>query len=230
MWAQSATDASTEFRVLLPNNSKGLREGTARRVTESDEAAQRHCMEKAEASARLQLFNDRLLLHIASKLRAFHYPALRCEDEWEQRTRSAFEVAEGANVEIARRLYSAFSDHWMPHDILRPLHEDWRRYFAKWKKLDPSAVPSSLLSSFFAGILVDETLSEDDAIGISSGVINSCLEVANDEADDAVDAVPYHTFVHLVQTIALQLFAPKHPYVATHLLSVVLQERVHRIH
>ena len=60
--------------------------------------------------------------------------------------------------------------------------------------------------------------------------MEECLEVTNDGEDDAVDAVPYYTFVRLVQTLSGVLFAPKHPYIALHLLCVVLSDRSHRIH
>ena len=116
----------------------------------------------------------------------------------------------------------------MPDDWLREIHDEWKLFYSEWKR--PHVVASSLLSSLFCSVLVDDTLDEEGQLRLSKALVYACLEVTNDVETDAADACPYHTFVLLVKNIAVMLFAPKHPYVATHLLSVVLLDRIHRAH
>jgi hypothetical protein len=260
-----------QFKVIQPGSSIAvgvkLRERTSAVLVQSDEAHARHRLQTEEASHRLQLCNA-LLLIVSGKLKrvttqASHRGSDRVagggatsgseggpqlqgsKDSWDYQTSQVFEEKIKESQAMAARQYSPFSTNWMPHDVLRRLHGDWKGFYNKWRTRYGSRwghegtrpgepryadTASSLLASFFCGILVDSTQTPEDAANISRVIMEECLEVTNDGEEDASDAVPYYTMVRLVQTLSGILFSGRHPYVAMHLLCAILSDRMHRVH
>jgi hypothetical protein len=215
-----------EYLVVDPKVGS-LRNDTARRVLAMDEHAARCRVDADEVTQRIALMTQHVVF-AARALQAVTAPKRRPDREWEARTLDAFEVAESEQVRAACKEYTPTGTAWMPHETLRQIYDEWKLFYAKWKR--PHATASSLLSSLFCSVLVDDSIDEAAQVRLSKELVYACLEVTNDVEADAADACPYHTFVLLVKNIAELLFAPKHPYVATHLLAVVLLDRIHRAH
>ena len=223
MWQ---TSRRSEYFVVIPEVGD-LRFRTSRRLVIDDESQSRHTVELDEVSHWLGLANHHGVL-MKRALVANHLTTNQPKDPWERRTLRAFEIAETEQIKSACMEYSPCGTDWMPHDILRRLFGDWRQYYTRWKR--PHVAASALLSSFFCSMLIDDALRRSHQVELSREIVQACLEVTNDSEDSVAEACSYTAFTLLVKNISVVLFAPKHPYVTTHLLSVVLDERAHRAH
>ena len=223
MW-QPKPSGTTEFLVVIPEVG-GLRSRSARRLVEDDESQRRRDVEADEASHRSALCGHHVTV-MQRALQAQHTRNYAPTDQWERKTLRAFEIAENEQLTAACSEYTATGTLWMPHDVLRTIYGEWRHYYNRWKK--PHVMASSLLASFFCSMLIDDTLTTPQQIDLSREIVNATLEITNDAEDTAAEAVTYNAFVLLVKNLSTVLFAPKHPYVTTHLLAVVLDERIHR--
>jgi hypothetical protein len=215
-----------EFYAVIPEVGD-LRSRTALRLMYDDETQSRTLIEEDEVNHRQAIASHHVHL-VTKQWLAIHGPKFLPRDAWERKTFRAFEVAESEQIREACSEYSPYNVDWMPHDMLRKLFNEWRRYYARWKR--PYVMASALLSSFFCSMLIDDTLSPEHQIDLSREIVQGCLEITNDAEEDVGEVVSYTALCLLVKNLSAVLFAPKHPYVTTHLLAVILDERTHRAH
>jgi hypothetical protein len=225
MWQQQS-EHRREFLVVIPEVGD-LRNRTARRLVDDDESQSRSALCIDESSHRKALYEHHGTV-MKRVLTTLHSEGFHPRDGWERNTLRAFEIAESDQIKAACSEYTPCGTAWMPHDLIRKLYTEWRAYYTRWKR--PHVMSSSLLASFFCAMLIDDTLTPDQQIDLSREIVQSALEVTNDAEDNGAEACTYTAFALLIKNLSVVLFAPKHPYVTTHLLAVVLDERVHRAH
>ena len=220
------TTKQRDYLVVIPEVGR-MRQRTAARLLVSDEDVARRALEDEEVALRIALMNH-LVATAQQAAREAVRPTVVDDTAWAQQADREMRLVESEQVKEACREYTPYGTQWMPHDTLRQLYAEWRAYYERWKR--PHVSASSLLSSMFCSVLVDATQPEAHQIHLSREILHACLEVTNDCEIDATDALSYNGFTLLVKNLGTLLFAPKHPYVATHLIAVVLHDRIHRAH
>ena len=220
------TTKHRDYLVVIPEAGR-LRQRTAVRLLAADEEQARRGVAEEEVAARIALMNHAVAA-AQQAVRDVHRPKFSADDAWARAADAEMRMVESEQVRDACKEYTPYGVQWMPHDILRRLFGEWRAYYARWKR--PHTTASSLLSSMFCSVLVDGTQPEEHQMHLAREILHACLEVTNDCEIDAADACSYNAFILLVKNLGALLFAPKHPYVATHLIAVVLEDRIHRAH
>lgn len=155
---------------------------------------------------------------------------------WKEETRQGFTRAVAAQRAALATHFSETHLEWFPHHEARMLYEEWKIFFCKWKQRQSAsrgAVASSLLSSFFCTILLDEHMpSEDVSIEIARLIMEETVQVTVDDPQlrDPEEACTYAAFCHLAKNIALGLFPSMEAVDGVQTFITVVAERVHRIH
>ena len=155
---------------------------------------------------------------------------------WGEETRQGFARVMAAQRSALTKQFSETHLEWYPHHAARTLYEEWKAFFLKWKErrsASRGAVASSLLSSFFCTILLDEEFpNEDIAIEISRLIMEETMQVTVDDPAlrDPEEACTYAAFCHLTKNIASGLFPSLDIVEGVQTFVNVVSERVHRIH
>jgi hypothetical protein len=154
---------------------------------------------------------------------------------WNDATRRAFAQTVASQRSALTKQFSETHFEWYPHHESRQLYEEWKIFFCKWKQRHSAsrgAVASSLLSSFFCTILLDERIPSDVAVEISRLIMEETVQVTVDDPmlRDPEEACTYPAFCHLAKNVATGLFPSMESVDAVQTFVILVAERVHRIH
>jgi hypothetical protein len=156
------------------------------------------------------------------------------EDLWAFETATALERAQNEHGVTTAHMYSPYHCRWMPHELLRPVYDEWKAFFAVRRLRATYFPPSAIAAAFLITVLVGDGCDGDEiseeAFQLGRRVSEVVLEVVTDSEDeDAVSSMPYTTFLAVVRHLADCIYAPRHSVGAAHLLAKRMHDQLHRL-